>query len=334
MTRTDRLLAIILALRGGRQTAARLADRFEVSRRTILRDLDALGQVGVPVVALPGPGGGFSLADGFWLPPLRFSTAEAALLLLALGGLGHAPNSPFGEPRRAAEEKLRAALRPDVVAAAEDDLTTIEVVPPRSPPPDHFHAIRDAIRTGHWLRVEYHSLRRPATHHLLARRLWAEEGRWYCRAVSLEAEDERVYRLDRLRAVAPVAPPPGAGAAVTAAARPRPAYDDPAHPEVVVRLSYAGVRLAEDASNWAGRFARLDADTWELRFRCPPAELPYYARELHALGPTAVALAPPALRRLVHERAVATAARYRAGAGCESAPLPANGDEMVSPSPS
>ncbi len=94
------------------------------------------------------------------------------------------------------------------------------------------------------------------------------------------------------------------------AARPRRAYDDPAHPEVVVRLSYRGLRLAEEIPHWAGRVGRLDDDTWELRFRCPPGELAYYAREVHALGPTAEALAPPELRARVFAIATATAAIY------------------------
>ena len=119
MNRTDRLTGIILALRGGRRTAAELAARFEVSRRTILRDVAALGEIGVPVVAAPGAGGGLELADGYWLPPLQLSSDEATLLLLALGALGEATGSPFGEKRRTVEEKRRAALRPEVTREAE-----------------------------------------------------------------------------------------------------------------------------------------------------------------------------------------------------------------------
>jgi len=333
MTRTDRLLGLLLALRGGRQTAAQLAARFEVSRRTILRDLDALGQLGVPIVALPGPGGGFSLANGYWLPPLRFAPEEAGVLLLALRGLGDAPDAPFAAARRGAEEKLRAALQPDLLAAAKRDLGAVALVPPRPPAPEHFSAVQAAIKDGRWLRVEYHSLRRPATHHLLPRSLRAQDGRWFCRAVSLEAGEERTYRLDRLRAVDPIPAPPGAEAPARAAAADassaRRPYDDPAHPEVVLRLSYRGVRLAEDASNWAGRFVPVDRERWELRFRCPPAELPYYAREIHALGPTAVVLAPADLRRQVRDLALATATLYD---GDDASP-PTKGDTTPSPSP-
>ncbi|MEA2593887.1 MAG: hypothetical protein QOF01_356, partial [Thermomicrobiales bacterium] len=93
MNRTDRLTGIILALQNRRQTAAQLADRFEVSRRTILRDVDALSQIGVPIVALPGAGGGLELADNFWLQPIHLTSAEAAALLLAARSLTAQPDA-------------------------------------------------------------------------------------------------------------------------------------------------------------------------------------------------------------------------------------------------
>ncbi len=332
MTRTDRLTGIILALQGGRHTAAQLAARFEVSRRTILRDVDALSQIGVPVVALPGPGGGLALADGYWLPPLHLSAAEAAVLLLALRALGEPAATPFGEARRGAEEKLRAVLRPDVLAAADRELDTVDAAPPHRPlDPGHVRAIRAAIRNQRWLRVDYGSLRRVAAHHLLPRRLTVVDGRWYVAALSLEAAEERSYRLDRVRSLAPVPPPPGADAADRAAARPRRPYDDPSHPEVVVRLSYRGLRLAEASPNWTRSAAQLGPDLWELRFRSPPAELPYHARAIHALGPTAEAVAPPQLRALILDLAAATTALYADRA--EPRDRPPNGDGTLSPTP-
>jgi len=311
MSRSDRLTGILLALQGGRLTAAQLAERFGVSRRTILRDVDALGGIGVPVVAVPGAGGGFALAEGYWLPPLHFAAAEAAVLLLALRSLGDAATSPFGEAQRGAEEKLRAALRPRLLAEAERELAAVDVAPPRLlPDREHFRLFRDAARRERWLRVEYGSLRRLASHTLLPRRLAARDGRWYCAAVSLEAGEERAYRLDRVRSVAPVPTPTNAESARRAAKRPRRAYDDPSHPEVVVRLSYQGLRLAEETPHWTGRAVQIGPDEWEIRFRCPPGELPYYAREVLALGPTAEATAPPELRALLRDLVAATAARH------------------------
>jgi len=311
MSRTDRLTGIILALQGGRQTAAQLAARFEVSRRTILRDVDALSQIGVPVVAFPGVGGGFALAEGYHLPPLHLSAGETAVLLLALGALGGPGATPFGEARETVEAKLRAALQPGVLAEAERALDGVGIDPLRQPPDGaHLQALHDAVRRERWVSVEYASLRRVASHLLLPRRLSAVDGRWYCVAVSHEAGEERRYRLDRVRAVRTVPAPADAETARRAAARSRRAYDDPDHPEVVVRITYQGLRLTEAARYGAGRTTQVAPDAWELRFRCPPGELGYYAREIHALGPSAVVLTPPELRALVLGRAEATVAVY------------------------
>jgi predicted DNA-binding transcriptional regulator YafY len=81
MNRTDRLLAIVLELQGkGWQRAGDLANTFETSKRTIYRDMLALGEAGVPIVSIPGRG--YSLVEGYFLPPLSFSADESAMLLL------------------------------------------------------------------------------------------------------------------------------------------------------------------------------------------------------------------------------------------------------------
>ena len=72
MNRTDRLLAIVLELQGkGHQRAEDLAETFETSKRTIYRDIQALGQAGVPLISTPGRG--YSLMKGYFLPPLSRS---------------------------------------------------------------------------------------------------------------------------------------------------------------------------------------------------------------------------------------------------------------------
>src|SRR3712207_1675966 len=80
MNRTDRLLGALLELQArGELRAEDLAHRFEVSVRTVYRDLQALSETGVPLVASPGKG--YRLMEGYFLPPLTFSAPEAALLI-------------------------------------------------------------------------------------------------------------------------------------------------------------------------------------------------------------------------------------------------------------
>jgi len=82
--RADRLLSILLLLQnGGRLTARELAERLEVSERTIHRDMEALSTAGVPVVAERGTGGGWSLLDEYRTNLTGLNTAEIQSLFLA-----------------------------------------------------------------------------------------------------------------------------------------------------------------------------------------------------------------------------------------------------------
>jgi predicted DNA-binding transcriptional regulator YafY len=125
MNRFDRLLGLVLFLRGGQPvSAAELARRFEVSRRTIYRDLETLSGLGVPVYAERGREGGFQLLEGYFLPPLMFSTGEAVSLLLGLALLTSLRAKPFAAELEIAGQKLLAAL-PERLAATLAEIQKI-----------------------------------------------------------------------------------------------------------------------------------------------------------------------------------------------------------------
>jgi len=85
----DRLLGIlIILLRNDRVTAPELAEKFEVNRRTIGRDIDALCQAGIPIITHQGIGGGISIAEGFKLDKSVLTTEELSDIIAALKGLG------------------------------------------------------------------------------------------------------------------------------------------------------------------------------------------------------------------------------------------------------
>jgi predicted DNA-binding transcriptional regulator YafY len=111
MDRFYRILGILLFLRGHQAvSAAELAKRFEVSRRTIYRDVELLAELGVPVYAERGREGGFRLAEGYFLPPLMFSTQEATTLLMGLLMMRHLRVVPFAAALESTEHKLLTAM--------------------------------------------------------------------------------------------------------------------------------------------------------------------------------------------------------------------------------
>jgi predicted DNA-binding transcriptional regulator YafY len=109
MNRTDRLLAIVLELQGkGRQRAEDLAATFETSKRTIYRDVLALGEAGVPIVSIPGQG--YSLMKGYFLPPLSFTTDEATMLLLGSDLMAQNFDAQYRAAAQSASRKIEGVL--------------------------------------------------------------------------------------------------------------------------------------------------------------------------------------------------------------------------------
>jgi len=112
MSRTERLFALTEYLRGRRTgvTAETLAERFDVTVRTIYRDLDTLRAASLPIGAERGRGGGYALDRSYSLPPVNFTAREAALLV-ALGRFAIEMRLlPFAETLETALDKVRAAL--------------------------------------------------------------------------------------------------------------------------------------------------------------------------------------------------------------------------------
>lgn len=115
MNRTDRLLAIVLELQGkGWQRAEDLADTFETSKRTIYRDIQALSESGVPLVAVPGQG--YSLMEGYFLPPVSFTTDEATMLLLGSDFMAQSFDAQYRAAAQSASRKIEGVLREQVRA--------------------------------------------------------------------------------------------------------------------------------------------------------------------------------------------------------------------------
>ena len=199
MNRTDRLYAIVEELRAVAprpRSASWLADRFEVSRRTIERDIGALQQTGVPVWAEPGRTGGYCLDRARTLPPVNFSPDEAVAVAVALGGLAGTPFAPAGST---ALRKILAAMRDDDATAAHDLAARVHLLgaPPRVPPVPA--VLTDAISARRVLRLRYTDRAGTATtRDIEPLGFVGSSTGWYLLAWCRLRDGIRAFRLDRV----------------------------------------------------------------------------------------------------------------------------------------
>jgi predicted DNA-binding transcriptional regulator YafY len=160
MNRTDRLLAIVLELqRSGHRRAEDLAAYFETSKRTIYRDIQALCESGVPVVAQPGSG--YSLVEGYFLPPVSFSTDEATMLLLGSEYVAGNFDAQYREAAHSASRKIEAVLSEKLRAEVDYLRSHIAFVPAPiisgSPAAKFLPKLRRAIIEQRRIRFHYHT---------------------------------------------------------------------------------------------------------------------------------------------------------------------------------
>ncbi len=208
MNRTDRLLALVLELRvRGEARAEDLAHTFGTSKRTIYRDMEALAEAGVPVVS--NMGRGYSLAEGYFLPPLAFKEDEAVLALLGLGAIRNTFDAEYSTALEAAVTKIRGVLGDALrarVAMLESSLhlTTLHVMP-RSEL-DTLRVLRRAILRGQTVQFRYFT-RHPDDGRVSMRKadpysLVLINGVWYLSAHCHLRQDRRMFRLTRMESLA------------------------------------------------------------------------------------------------------------------------------------
>lgn len=206
MNRTERLTAILLMLQSrGRLTARELAETFGVSERTIYRDVQGLSEGGVPVVALPGPSGGYGLIEGYKFTPSTFSPDEATALLLGAAIIDAGMGTPWEDAIRTARLKMEQTLPQSVreYAASVERHIAIDVgardgtAALRPMLARINRAIADRRRIG----LTYYSLTRDDTtdRQVDPYGLIYQGGTWYLVGFCHLRLDRRMFRVSRIR---------------------------------------------------------------------------------------------------------------------------------------
>jgi predicted DNA-binding transcriptional regulator YafY len=218
MNRTDRLYAVVEELRaaGPRGRSARqLAEHFEVSIRTIERDLSALAQAGVPLAAKQGRTGGFTLDRSMSLPPLNFTPHEAAAIAVALSRSEHVL---FTRHARSALHKIVAAMPERAMEEARATAEKVRLLVRPAPDPDAEVAetIWRAVRDNCTLHIRYIDIGGVETERdVEPQHVVVGPNGSYLSAWCHLRGDERVFRMDRITRAERTPSPPRPRRALT-----------------------------------------------------------------------------------------------------------------------
>ncbi|AGL17430.1 YafY family protein [Actinoplanes sp. N902-109] len=206
-----RLLALLSLLQTRRDWSGTvLADRLDISLRTVRRDVDRLRELGYPIAAVKGPDGGYRLGAGTELPPLLFDDDQAVALTIALQTAATTLNSGLAEDAGRALNTIRqvmpSRLRHRLGAL---DVTAVQLPTTRPAEPVDgavLLTISAAVRAREILRFDYGDdstkpPRRVEPHHVVTR-----AGRWYLIAWDLDRDDWRTFRVDRISLRTPNGP--------------------------------------------------------------------------------------------------------------------------------
>jgi predicted DNA-binding transcriptional regulator YafY len=202
--RASRLLSILIMLQlRGRLNAEVLAREFEVSVRTIYRDIDHLSAAGVPVYAERGRAGGFALHDGYRTRLTGFTNAEAEALLLA--GVGDAAAAlGVGAHANAAQLKLLASLPESVSASAQQVSARFHVDPTawyaQAETIELLPQLASAVWRDRRIRISYESWNGAVTRELDTLGLVLKNGVWYL--VASHRKQPLTYRASNIRSLA------------------------------------------------------------------------------------------------------------------------------------
>ena len=192
--KTDRLIGILSVLLQSKQTTApELAELFEVSRRTINRDIEDLCKAGIPIMTIQGTGGGISIMDGYRMDRTILSSKDMRMILAGLRSLDSISGSNYYSLLM---EKLQLGSS-QFVSGKDSILIDLSSWNKTSLAPK-IEIIQNAIENRHLLGFDYYSpkgesKRTVEPYYLIFR--WSS---WYLWAWCLDRQDYRLFKLNRM----------------------------------------------------------------------------------------------------------------------------------------
>lgn len=192
----SRLFKIVYyLLEKGKATALELSEKFEVSIRTIYRDIDVLSSTGIPIYASQGKNGGIFLVEDFTLDKSLFSDTEKEQILAALQGIAATDDKHSNELLT----KLGALFQINSTSWIEVDFSDWVQ---NKPEQDIFHSIKDAIFDRNVISIEYFgSSGKLTARSVQPYKLVFKSKSWYLYGYCLLRNEERYFKLTRIKAL-------------------------------------------------------------------------------------------------------------------------------------
>jgi predicted DNA-binding transcriptional regulator YafY len=205
MNRIDRLSAILIQLQSRSLVKAQqLADKFSISLRTVYRDVHALQEAGVPVIGEAGTG--YSLMEGYKLPPVMFNQDEASALLTAAKLMQSKTDAASIKNYNAALDKIKAVLRhseKDHLEEIEEHIAVVQHPAFRfeTPAEMHLQPILNAIAGAAVINIQYTALESNKTTHRNVEPvgIYNLGSYWHLVAFCRLRNDYRNFRTDRIK---------------------------------------------------------------------------------------------------------------------------------------
>lgn len=205
MNRFDRITAILIQLQSKKVVKAQdLVDRFNISLRTVYRDIRSLEEAGVPLYGEAGIG--YSLVDGYRLPPVMFTPEEAMAFITAGKLMQTFTDKGVKENFESALYKVKAVLRgreKDLVNALEDHIDVLDhnkTIPPNS---NSLDTLLKAVADKKVIQMTYKAFGKDTESTRLAEPIgiFHENGHWYTIAFCHLRNEYRQFRLDRILSI-------------------------------------------------------------------------------------------------------------------------------------
>ena len=310
------MMSLLLHLQvRGQVRGKELADRLEVSERTVQRDVEALVAAGVPVRSTRGPAGGYRL-DGGYRTRLTGMGLDEAGALAFLGLAGPAEQLGLGEMLEGARIKVWASLTSDAREQAGKTAERFHLDPSRffsTPEPvPSLPQLAEAAWRDRRIRIEYVREGRSAVREVDPLGLVLAAGEWYL--VALRNDERRTYRVSRIRSVEqlyePVNRPADFHLAESWNEARKGMEDDGPTVEVTVRIKARALSRLRNLVHVQGQDRVPVAETGTLELTVP-FDNEWWARDaLRRLGADAEILRPANLRRRVAAELRKASAQY------------------------